>query len=206
MSKSLYEKYADGVQPGVLAKTISLEDAVESLKGFKGCFSKEYLECAEEVCADMFGRTFEEVRDLVDEKTYWISIDGMYEENSNNSEYFCRGKVYIPFGHEGLEQRKYIQLANEGENFLKALFSANSGFHHVLVNYYDDYVCGCVFKFTFSTGMDVDDIRRTLARMLGGLKHNFYLDYSLDAKLAVAAERSGETGKDVRSKNELEKE
>ena len=78
MSKSLYEQYAEIVQPKILAKEISFEHAIETIKTYKGRFSKEYLEWAEEVCADMFGRTLGEVRDLVDGKPYWASIDGMY--------------------------------------------------------------------------------------------------------------------------------
>lgn len=86
MSKSLYERYAAEVQPAVLAKKVTFEQTAEIIKGYKGRFSPEYIEWAEEICANMFGRDFEEVRDLVDGKPCWISIAGMYEERENGVE------------------------------------------------------------------------------------------------------------------------
>lgn len=213
MSKSMYEKYAEEAQPGVLAKTISLEEAAESLKGFKGRFSKEYVEWAEEICAEMFGRTFEEVRDLVDGKAHWISVAGMYEEGSGKtvgSEYMIRGEVYLPylpFLYEGLEGGETIQFPTKGEMYLIAQLSANPNFHHVSAHYVGEYAAaGGVFEFSFFTQLNKDAIQRVFFEMFFGMKHSFYLDHNLDAKLANAVERSGETVKDIHFKNEIEKD
>lgn len=82
--KSLYEQFAADVQPIALATTITFEQAIETIKGYKERFSREYVEQAEEICADMFDRSFEEVRDAVDGKPCWISIAGMYKTCESN--------------------------------------------------------------------------------------------------------------------------
>ncbi len=77
--KSNYEKFAEEQQVKVLRTTVSLKDAIETIKRYKRNMSEQYIEWAEEVCADIFGRHFEEIRDAVDGKEAWISIAGMYD-------------------------------------------------------------------------------------------------------------------------------
>lgn len=78
MSKSLYEKFAEVEQPKALKETKTFEEAIMAVRGFKSLLSAEYVEWAEEVVSKIFNRTYEEVRDAVDERETWISIAGMY--------------------------------------------------------------------------------------------------------------------------------
>lgn len=80
MSKSLYEQFADIEQPKILTETKTFKDAIESLKLLKPRVSTEYIDWAEEVAAVIFHRTYEEVRDAVDNREAWISIAGMYSK------------------------------------------------------------------------------------------------------------------------------
>lgn len=212
MSKSMYEKYAEEAQPGVLAKTISFEEAVESIKGYKGRFSAEYVEWAEEICADMFGRTFEEVRDLVDGKSHWISIAGMYEDGSHRaiaSEHLYRGEITLPYGYGASEISYPLNLEDECVRLWRLVserLCAHADFHEVSVERSGRNSVAATFDFSLSTEKYGGDIQRALSGMFYGLNPSFYIDYNLEAKLAEATTRSVGLGNGTAGRDSFEKE
>lgn len=77
--QSLYEQYATNVQPFVLASNITLQHAINCIRSYKNTRSVQFIGDAIDIISHMFNLSYEEVRDAVDGKEYWVSIAGMYD-------------------------------------------------------------------------------------------------------------------------------
>lgn len=79
--KSLYEQYASKVQPYTLVSTVTFQHAINCIRSYKNNKSVQFIDNAIDIISNMFSLSYEEVRDAVDGKEYWISCAGMYDSN-----------------------------------------------------------------------------------------------------------------------------
>jgi hypothetical protein len=71
MSKSNYEIYAEDKQKRLLNKQIPLGLAICVIQDLKKNFSKSFIENCIDFTATLYGITYEELRNAVDNKEFW---------------------------------------------------------------------------------------------------------------------------------------